>query len=151
MTKLRRVSYRARRINQNKLNDSRTMKATVQKETRPATAERAQSVQFVVPDVNIYETKDGYELEAEMPGVNKEGLEITLEGHEITITGHRANEVVPGETLFRERQGADYRRVFDLDPAIDTSRISARMNQGVLWLTLPKSEAVKPRKIVVSE
>lgn len=151
MTKLRRVSYRTRRTNQNKLNDSKTMKATVQKETRPATAERAQSVQFVVPDVNIYETKDGYELEAEMPGVNKEGLEITLEGHEITITGHRANEVVPGETLFRERQGADYRRVFDLDPAIDTSRISARMNQGVLWLTLPKSEAVKPRKIVVSE
>jgi HSP20 family protein len=58
---------------------------------------------------------------------------------------------VAGETLFRERHGADYRRVFDLDPAIDTERISARMNQGVLSLTLPKSEAVKPRKIVLSE
>lgn len=127
------------------------MKATLQKETRPATPERAQTVQYVVPDVNIYETKDGYELEAEMPGVNKDGLEITLEGNEITITGHRANEVAPGETLFRERHGASYRRVFDLDPAIDTARISARMNQGVLFLTLPKSEAVKPRKIVVSE
>lgn len=101
--------------------------------------------------MNIYETKDGYELEAEMPGVNKEGLEITLEGKEITITGHQSNDVVTGETLFRERHGADYRRVFDLDPAIDISRISARMNQGVLFLTLPKSEAVKPRKIVVSE
>jgi HSP20 family protein len=127
------------------------MKATLQKETRPAAAERAQTVQYVVPDVNIYETKDGYELEAEMPGVNKDGLEITLEGNEITITGHRANDVVKGEALFRERYAADYRRVFDLDPAIDTSRISARMNQGVLFLTLPKSEAVKPRKIVVSE
>ena len=127
------------------------MKATLQKESRSAMPERAQTVQYVVPGVNIYETKDGYELEAEMPGVNKEGLEITLEGHEITITGHPANEVVSGETLFRERHGADYRRVFDLDPAIDTTRISARMNQGVLFLTLPKSEAVKPRKIVVSE
>jgi len=127
------------------------MKATLQKENRPATVERAQAVQYVAPDVNIYETKDGYELEAEMPGVNKEGLEITLEGHEITITGRRTNEVVPGETLFRERHGVDYRRMFELDPAIDTSRISARMNQGVLFLALPKSEAVKPRKIMVSE
>jgi len=127
------------------------MKATLQKETRPTTTERAQNVQYVVPDVNIYETKEGYELQAEMPGVSKEGLEITLEGHEITLTGHVANEVVPGETLFRERHGSDYRRVFELDPAIDTARISARMSQGILFLILPKSEAVKPRKIVVSE
>lgn len=127
------------------------MKATLQKETSPAPAERVQSTQYVAPDVNIYETKDGYALEAEMPGVNKDGLEITLEGHEITITGRRAAEVVPGETLFRERHGADYRRVFELDPAIDTSKISARMNQGVLLLTLPKSEQVKPRKITVVE
>jgi HSP20 family protein len=127
------------------------MKALVQKEAHPTNAERAPAPQYVTPDVNIYETKDGYVLEAEMPGVNKDGLEITLEGHEITITGRPANELGAGETLFRERPGADYRRVFDLDPAIDTARISARMNQGVLFLTLPKSEAVKPRKIVVSE
>lgn len=127
------------------------MKATLQKESTPAPAKRDQNHQYVAPDVNIYETKDGYALEAEMPGVNKDGLEITLEGHEITITGRRAAEVVSGETLFRERHGADYRRVFELDPAIDTSRISARMNQGVLLLTLPKSEQVKPRRITVVE
>ena len=127
------------------------MKATLQKETRSATPERAETVQYIAPEVNIYESKDGYELEAEMPGVNKDGLEITLEGNEITITGHRTNEAVNGEVLFRERNNASYRRVFDLDPAIDTTRISARMNQGVLLLSLPKSEAVKPRKIVVSE
>jgi len=127
------------------------MKATLQKETLPAPTERTQNTQYVAPDVNIYETKDGYTLEAEMPGVNKDGLEITLEGHEITITGRRSAEVVPGETLFREQHGADYRRAFELDPAIDTSKISARMNQGVLFLTLPKSEQVKPRKITVVE
>ena len=127
------------------------MKSLVSKETRPANVERPQTVQYVTPDVNIYEAKDGYVLEAEMPGVNKDGLEITLEGHQITLTGRQTNEVVSGETLFRERHGADYRRVFDLDPAIDTTRIAARMNQGVLFLSLPKSEAVKPRKIVVSE
>jgi HSP20 family protein len=127
------------------------MKATLQKETPSTPAERTQNIQYVAPDVNIYETKDGYTLEAEMSGVNKDGLEITLEGHEIIITGRRSTEVVPGETLFRERHGSDYRRVFELDPAIDTSRISARMNQGVLLLALPKSEQVKPRKITVVE
>jgi HSP20 family protein len=127
------------------------MKATLQKETIAAPAERNHPVEFVAPDVNIYEMKDGYVLEAEMPGVNKEGLEITLEGQEITITGHRLSEGVSGEPLFRERRSAPYRRVFELDPAIDTSRISARMNQGILFLTLPKSEEVKPRRITVSD
>jgi len=124
------------------------MKGTVQTEPHPATDGRA-GREYVSPEVNISETKDGYLLEAEMPGVNKEGLEITLEGNEITIVGHRENEVVKGVPLFRERTLADYRRVFELDPAIDTARIAAKMDQGVLSLTLPKSERVKPRKITV--
>ena len=49
----------------------------------------------------------------------------------------------------RESRVADFRRVFELDPAIDTSKINAKMDQGVLTLTLPKSEKVKPRKIKV--
>jgi HSP20 family protein len=101
--------------------------------------------------VNIFETGDGYALEAEMPGVNKDGLEITLEGNEITITGRRTTEPVRGEPLLRERSTADYRRVFELDPAIDTSKISAKIDQGMLTLALPKSERVKPRKIIVGD
>jgi len=124
------------------------MSATVQKEARP-TQDRAARKEYLLPEVNIFETKEGYVLEAEMPGVNKDGLEITLEGNEITIVGHRATESVPGELLFQERRQADYRRVFELDPAIDTSKVSAKMEQGVLTLTLPKSERVKPRMIAV--
>ncbi len=124
------------------------MTATIQKEVHP-TPQTAPQAEFMAPEVNIFETKDGYVLEAEMPGVNKQGLEITLEGNEITITGHRAPEHLPGEALFRESRNFDYRRVFELDPAIDTSRIAAKMEQGVLTLTLPKSEKVKPRKITV--
>ena len=103
------------------------MKATLQKEPR-VTNER--QTEFVSPEVNIFETKDGYVLEAEMPGVNKEGLEVTLEGNEITIVGHRHTAALAGQPLFRESQNADYRRVFELDPAIDTSKISARMDKS---------------------
>jgi len=120
------------------------MKGALQRESR-----MDNSREFVSPQVNILETKDGYVLEAEMPGVNKEGLEVTLEGTEIIITGHRQLEPLPGTALFRESNEVDYRRVFELDPAIDTSKVSARMDQGVLTLSLPKSERVKPRKISV--
>jgi HSP20 family protein len=122
------------------------MSTTLQKEPR-SNADRTTT--FVSPEVNIFETQDGYVLEAEMPGVNKEGLEITLEGTEVTITGHRHVEPLPGEALFRESNTSDYRRVFELDPAIDTAKVSARIDQGVLTLNLPKSERVKPRKISV--
>jgi HSP20 family protein len=122
------------------------MKATLQKEPR-TTNERP--VNYVSPEVNIFETGEGYLIEAEMPGVSKEGLEITLEGNEMTILGHRQGVVPSGEAVFRESGDADYRRVFELDPAIDTGKISAKMDQGVLTLTLPKSERVKPRKITV--
>lgn len=122
------------------------MKATLQKETPAA---NGRPTTLVSPEVNIFETKDGYVLEAEMPGVNKEGLEITLDGNELTITGHRQVESLPGEALFRESNDSDYRRVFELDPAIDTAKVSARVEQGILTLTLPKSEQVKPRKISV--
>jgi HSP20 family protein len=88
-------------------------------------------------------------LEAEMPGVTKDSLEVTLEGNEMTIVGHRRIETPGNQTVFRESHLADFRRVFELDPAIDTAKISARMDQGVLKLTLPKSEKVKPRRITV--
>ena len=127
------------------------MKTTTLEKEVPRKAERVQPEEFILPEVNIQETKDGYVLEAEMPGVNKDGLEITLDNNELTIVGRRSSETVAGEPLFRERSSADFRRVFELDPAIDTGRIDAKVNQGVLTLTLPKSEKVKPRKITVAD
>jgi len=126
------------------------MNTTVeQKENNRATAAQHQQHEFISPEVNIFETKDGYVLEAEMPGVPKDGLEITLEDNELTIIGHRKQESLSGQALFHECPRADYRRVFELDPAIDGGKISARIDQGVLTVTLPKSEEVKPRKITV--
>jgi HSP20 family protein len=104
---------------------------------------------YVAPEVNIYEADDQFVLQAEMPGVSKDGLEITLEGNTLTFVGRRQEEARPGNVLYSESRGAHYRRVFELDPAIDTNRIGAQMRQGVLILTLPKAERVKPRKIEI--
>ncbi len=124
------------------------MNAVAQQEKQMGNVSR---INFVSPEVDIYENKDGYILEAEMPGVNKEGLEVTLEGNEITIIGHRQPEALKAETMYRESRMADYRRVFEIDPAIDSKKISAKMEQGVLTLVLPKTEQVKPRKISVAD
>jgi HSP20 family protein len=104
----------------------------------------------VSPLVDIYETKDAYVLQADMPGVNKQGLEVLLEDNVLTIVGHRTPNPSAGDAIVHETNANDYRRVFELDPAIDTAQIKARMDQGVLTLDLPKGERVKPRRILVS-
>jgi len=106
---------------------------------------------YLRPLANIVETGDGYLLEAEMPGVNKAGLEITVENGELVIVGRRQSAPVKGERLYRESRLTDYRRVFELDPSIDVSKIGAKMENGVLRLHLPKAESVKPRQIQVTD
>jgi HSP20 family protein len=104
---------------------------------------------YVTPGVNILETKDNYILEAEMPGVNKEGLNISVEDNVLTIVGRR--QAAPeAQLLYRESRPADFRRAFELDPSIETGRITAKIEQGILELTLPKAEKVKPRTITVN-
>ena len=125
------------------------MSATLQKE--PRTEVQPARVEYMTPPVNIYETKNDYVLKAEMPGVNKGGLEVTLDANEITIHGRRVPETTTGEPLLRERPLAEFRRVFELDPALDTSKISAKIEQGLLTLVLPKSDCVQPRRIAVAD
>jgi HSP20 family protein len=127
------------------------MKTALQRETRATGDVTKAERQFIAPDVDIRETRDGYILTAEMPGVNKSTLEVTLEGHELTLVGHRQRQNLEAEVLFRESPFADYRRVFELDPSIDASKIAAHMEQGLLTLHLPKAETVKPRKITVAD
>jgi HSP20 family protein len=103
------------------------------------------------PKIDIHETKDAYVLRAEMPGVRKDGLEITVEGTTLTLVGRRAEQQFPGTALHRESQAADFRRVFELDPIIDTARIRAGVEQGVVTIELPKAERVKPRKIKITD
>jgi HSP20 family protein len=127
------------------------MTATVETQGKPATrgTQTKQRSGWLQPAVNIIETKDGYHMEAEMPGVGKDGLEVLLEGNELTIVGERSHDTEDRQLLYRESFDQDYRRSFELDPTIDTKRISARMENGMLHLELPKAEEVKPRKIAI--
>jgi HSP20 family protein len=109
----------------------------------------AQSV--VAPPVNIIEAKDGYTLEAEIPGVGKDGVEMTVEGNQLAILGRRQNTDLKAQALYRESTDADYKRVFELDPAVDTAKITAKVEQGILTIHLPFSARVKPQKITITE
>ena len=106
--------------------------------------------QFVAPPATVLENADGYTLEVEMPGVNKENLEMWVENNELTIIGRRSLPAVEGTLIHRESRAENFRRTFELDPSIDAEKISAKIEQGVVSLTLPKAEQVKPRKITVS-
>ena len=106
---------------------------------------------YARPRAHITETPADFLVQVEMPGVDRQGLEITFENGELTLVGHRAALGLPEGTdlLYRESRPADFRRIFELDSTIDAARISAGIDQGLLTLKLPKAEAAKPRRIEI--
>lgn len=122
---------------------------TLVRENRSTNGER-QTEQFVAPAATVLENADGYTLEVEMPGVSKESLEMWVENNELTILGRRTVPSVEGTLIHRESRAENFRRSFEIDPSIDAAKISAKIDQGVVTLTLPKAEQVKPRKIAVA-
>jgi HSP20 family protein len=106
-------------------------------------------VQYLTPLADVDSTTEGYVISLEIPGVDKSGLEITVDDDRLTILGHRHLAESAGEVVHREIRANDFRRVYELGPDVDTTKISAHLEQGVLKLTLPKLEKVKPRQITV--
>lgn len=115
------------------------------------TPDRPVEQRFVPPPVDIREDKDAFILVADMPGVDKRGITVMLDGTDLTVTGERTATAPGGEELHRESSRRSFRRTFEIAPEIDSTRISARVADGVLTLTLPKAEAVKPRTIAVTD
>jgi HSP20 family protein len=124
--------------------------AETQNQNRPARMEAQRERGFITPPANILANDNEYLIEVEMPGVAKEGLEITAQGNELTIMGRRKSDLPEGQLFYSESPFADFRRVFELGLDVDTSKIQAELEQGVLKLHLPKSEKAKPRKIPVN-
>jgi HSP20 family protein len=112
--------------------------------------DRIETEQFIAPPASVIEAGDGYTLEIEMPGVTKDGLDISVENNELTIVGRRSLPKIEGTLVHHESRPGNFQRTFELDPSIDGEKISAKIEQGLVTLTLPKAEHVKPRKINVS-
>lgn len=103
------------------------------------------------PAFHVRETEHGYDVTVQMPGVAKDGLEITAQADELTIVGRRAWTPPVGWTvLYRETPRADFELTLTHEGDVDVDKSSAEMREGVLHLMLSKAEAAKPRKITVN-
>jgi len=106
----------------------------------------------LTPAMDVKERDDAYVIKTEMPGVNKDDVSITLENGVLTITGESKSEKEEkeGERVLRqERRYGKFVRSLRLGTQIDEKGVKASYKDGVLELTLPKAEEVKPKKITV--
>jgi len=105
----------------------------------------------VKPAYEIKETNDAFGATVHLPGVAKDGLELTAEEGIFRVVGRRAWKQPEGWTsLYRETADVPYELVLEHDNAIDVDKIHAELADGVLRISLPKAEAIKPRKIAVN-
>ncbi len=104
----------------------------------------------LVPSVDIYENSEEILLFADLPGVKKEHIAVDLDNGQLTLVGTRHMEQEKGIQL-EEFGPAQYRRIFSVPQGIDLTKVDAELNDGVLKLHLPKSDAVKPRRVEVRQ
>ncbi|MGJ8639294.1 MAG: Hsp20/alpha crystallin family protein [Opitutaceae bacterium] len=103
------------------------------------------------PHYNVAEKDDAFNVSVTLPGVKREGVDISVEDEVLTIVGTRSvSPLEDWRPLRREIPDADFRMSLQLNVAINEAKISARVEDGILELTLPKADEVKPRKISVS-
>lgn len=116
-----------------------------------AVAERTRNTATYTPRFDIIETENELLLYGDLPGVKKDSLVIDFENGNLSIEGKVEPRHAEKEFVYGEYGIGDFQRNFAIGEAIDAGKISAELRSGVLTLHLPKSEAVKPRKIAVKE
>jgi HSP20 family molecular chaperone IbpA len=103
-----------------------------------------------VPNADIYETKDALTVILEMPGVEKDKVDVRVEEDVLRVTGQLDLSKYKGlAPLYTEYNIGNYARNFRLSNKIDQNKIAAELKDGVLWLTLSKAEEAKPRTIEI--
>jgi HSP20 family protein len=103
-----------------------------------------------VPDVDIIENSEAITLFADLPGVTRENLGIDVRDGVLHLVGKIGDSNEKLRPIYREYDEGGFSRKFTLGERIDTEKISAKLNNGVLTLVLPKAEAHKPRKIQIT-
>jgi len=108
------------------------------------------SVASNYPRTNLYDRGEVFELVAEVPGLHKEDLDVKIQGNYLEIAGKREVITPEGYRVHRsERGSASFTRSLTLPSDVDSSKVSAMLQEGILVLTMPKSEAAKPRQISI--
>lgn len=99
--------------------------------------------------MDAFANEDAIVLMADVPGLRPEDVEVTLEGDTLTIRGEFKARAEGQNYLMRERMTGRFERTLTINTPIDASKIEATFENGVVRITLPKAEAVKPRQITV--
>jgi HSP20 family protein len=104
-----------------------------------------------VPSVDVEETDDKMLVSCELPGVNKEDLDISVSGNQLTIRGEKKGETEEKSASFhrRERWYGSFSRSLALPEYVDPNKVDAHMKDGILTITVPKKEEVKPKQISI--
>ena len=102
------------------------------------------------PALNVFEEADTFVIEAELPGVRSDDLEVQVAGQEVTIKGSRRSTPTDDQKVYRcERAAGTFSRVVELPVAVNAEQVEATLRNGVLTLRLPKSADSMPRRIAV--
>jgi HSP20 family protein len=104
-----------------------------------------------VPAVDLTETEDAYLLEADLPGMKREDIEVTVVDDMITLKGERKEEKSEAHKGYRrvERSYGSFQRAFRVPGGVDTAKVDAHFEHGVLKVSLPKRPEAKPKAIEV--
>lgn len=114
-----------------------------------ATIEETKTILKATPLVAIYENEHEILLHVEIPGVSKHDIKVHIDNGMLTLSGVRTVER-QGVPEWDEIKDVEYHRSFSVPPTIDTEKVSADLVDGVLALSLPKSEAAKPKTIEIN-
>ena len=106
----------------------------------------------VFPMINLTEDKDNYYVHAELPGVKGDELDIQVTGKNLAISGERkiAAEVEDARYHRREREAGTFSRMIGLPGEVDTDKVDAKLDNGILSIVVSKAEVAKPKQISVS-
>lgn len=106
----------------------------------------------VFPLINLSENKEAYFVRAELPGLKSDELDIQATGTTLSLSGERRIPEENGNAKYhrREREAGKFSRIISLGTEIDPEKVLAKMENGILTITLPKAEKAKPRQITVN-
>ena len=118
----------------------------------PESPEEALTTTSFAPPVDIYEDEHTITLKMEVPGIDEKDIDVRIENNTLTVHGERKIEKEEKEENYRrvERQYGSFTRTFTLPQTVDSERVSANYDKGVLKISLPKKAEAKPKQIKVN-